>query len=92
VRIGRITIDAAERELGRHAFELLRRDGHPEHPQSTPGGPGRGDARLAAVLRHLSAFEDADGWKPARTYRSVALALIDAIWSMGVRYARFQPK
>jgi hypothetical protein len=38
------------------------------------------------VLRHLSDLEDEDGSKPAPGYRSVALALIVAIWSMGVRY------
>ncbi len=86
VRAGRITVDVAERELGRRAFELFRRDGHREHPQSATGEPGREDPRLAAVLRHLSDLEDEDGWKPAPEYDSVALALIDAIWSLGVRY------
>jgi hypothetical protein len=84
VRDGRITSDAAERELGRQAFELLLRDRHAEH--SAVGETGPRDPRLAAVLRHLSDLEDEDGWKPAPGYDSVALALIDAIWSMGVRY------
>lgn len=87
VRAGRIGVDAAERELGRQAFELLRRDPHPEHPRMASGEAGGKDPRLAAVLRHLSELEDEDGWKPAPEYRSVGLALIDAIWSMGVRYS-----
>jgi hypothetical protein len=82
---GRITIDAAERGRGRQAFELLRHDRHLEHPQSAAGEAGPKDPRLAAVLRHLSDLEDEDGWKPAPEYDSVALALIDAIWSIGVR-------
>jgi hypothetical protein len=86
VRAGRIGIDAAERELGRQAFELLGRGPHPEDRRSTPGEAGPSDPRLPPVLRHLSELEDDDGWKPAPQYRSVALALIDAVWSMGVRY------
>jgi hypothetical protein len=38
------------------------------------------------VLRHLAGLEAEDGWKPAPEYRGVALALIDAIWSINVRY------
>ena len=86
VRAGRITADAADRELGRQAFELLRPDRHPGDPPNPGGEAGPQDQRLAAVLRHLAELEDEDGWKPAPEYDSAALALIDAVWSMGVRY------
>ena len=86
VQAGRIALDVAERELGRHMFELLRRDGRLANPRVEPAVDVSAEAPLAAVLRHLSDLEAEDGWKPAPEYRSVALALIDSIWSINVRY------
>jgi len=82
VRAGRLTVAAAERQLGRRAFTVL---GDSE-AASPAAAPEPGDARLAAVLRRLADLEDDDGWRPAPEYGSVALAVIDAVWSIGVRY------
>jgi hypothetical protein len=80
-----MTIEAAEREIGRRAFEMLASE-EQRLTQSARGEAHNGPSRLAAVLRHLSGLEDQDGWKPAPEYESVALALVDSIWSIGVRY------
>ena len=88
VEEGRIPLEEAEQRLGRRAFELLA------PAEVVPGSGGRaglatsapGDGRVAAVLRHLAELGDPAEWKPAPEYRSTALAAIDAIWSIGVRY------
>lgn len=87
---GQTPLDEAERRLGCRAFELLL----PADDVLDSGGaagraaPTADDADLAAVLRHIAAtLGDPDNWKPAPEYHSTALAAIDAIWSINVRYA-----
>jgi hypothetical protein len=41
---------------------------------------------VEAVARHLEKLGDAEGWEAPTRYTSIALAVIDAIWSLGVRY------
>lgn len=42
--------------------------------------------RADRVLEHVAVLGDPAGWETATTYASLALALIDAVWSIGVRY------
>ena len=88
VREGRIPLHDAEQQLGRRAFELLLA---PDVALGASRTAARltsttASADLAAVLRHLAALGNPAGWAPAPEYRSTALAAIDAIWSIGVRY------
>lgn len=90
-RAGRLTAHEAERQLGRLAFDaLLGTDAltPPDNSDARTTGrsPSTGEERLAAVIRHLAHLEDEDGWKPAPKYDSVALAVLDSIWSIGVKY------
>jgi len=39
------------------------------------------------VLAHIAVLGDPSQWETATTYESLALALMDAVWSIGVRYA-----
>jgi len=38
------------------------------------------------MLAHIATLGDPATWEPATTYDSLAMALIDAVWSIGVRY------
>lgn len=38
------------------------------------------------LLEHIKMLGDPAGWPAATTYRSLALAVIDSLWSIGVRY------
>jgi hypothetical protein len=88
VQRGDVSVHDAERQLGRRAFErLLPADGVLESRHADAQSPSTiGDSELAAVLRHLAELGDPVDWKPAPEYRSMALSVLDAIWSIGVRY------
>jgi hypothetical protein len=51
------------------------------------GGRGESDRLLAHIAERL---DDPSGWAAPTRYESVALATIDSIWSIGVRYGRAQ--
>lgn len=77
VLAGTIERDAAERELGRRAFESLAPlTARPKAPDD-----------VAAVLRALGDLGDPSAWAPAPEYASTAISVIDSIWSIGVRYS-----
>ena len=54
--------------------------------QSALGAKASSDAS-ARVLAHMTVLGDPTRWETATTYESLALALMDAVWSIGVRYA-----
>lgn len=53
------------------------------HRRSKP----RPHPTLLRVLAHMKVLGDPTRWETATTYESLALALMDAAWSIGVRYA-----
>jgi hypothetical protein len=42
---------------------------------------------VARLVAHAEVLGDPAGWAQATTYESLALAILDAVWSIGVRYA-----
>ena len=67
--------------------EIATADGRPatRSPHVPPGAHAAGDA-AARVLAHMVVLGDPTQWETATTYASLALAVIDAVWSIGVRY------
>jgi hypothetical protein len=54
----------------------------------SPSGGAHEALDLTHVLAHVRAvLGDAEGWSAPTTYQGVAVALIDSIWSIGVRYS-----
>ena len=53
-------------------------EGSPEFIGST--------TRIDRLLEHAAVLGEPSGWAKATTYDSLALALIDSVWSPGVRY------
>lgn len=51
-----------------------------------PGTKARGE-EMDMVLEHIAVLGDPAEWAAATTYTSLALATIDSLWSIGVRYA-----
>ena len=58
----------------------------PPQPPATAPATGIASDRADRVLEHVAVLGDPAGWETATTYASLALALIDAVWSIGVRY------
>ena len=48
--------------------------------------PTRPSDPAERVLAHIAVLGDPAQWETATTYESLTLALIDAVWSIGVRY------
>jgi hypothetical protein len=45
------------------------------------------DRNVDRILEHIEVLGKPAGWASATTYPSLALAVIDSVWSIGVRYA-----
>jgi hypothetical protein len=57
-------------------------------PDDGLAGPARtADEPIATLLEHVDVLGDPAEWAAATTYSSLALAVIDSVWSIGVRYA-----
>lgn len=41
---------------------------------------------IEMLLEHIKVLGDPAGWPAATTYESIGLAIIDSLWSIGVRY------
>lgn len=54
---------------------------------SSEAAPPTVDAQVEAVVLAARAFGPPDGWPTPDGYGSLALCVLDAIWSIGVRYA-----
>lgn len=65
--------------------ELRAVGGPPATPAPTTASATQLD-RAGRVLAHIATLGDPATWEPATTYDALALALIDAVWSIGVRY------
>jgi hypothetical protein len=48
--------------------------------------PRRRAPQVAAVVAHIGVLGDPAQWEPAVEYASTAMAVIDSVWSIGVRY------
>jgi hypothetical protein len=76
-------------ELRREATARLRDYGAPSAPSDTDGAirpPQLGDDAVARLVEHLHILGPPSSWEAAVDYDSLALAIIDSVWSIGVRY------
>jgi hypothetical protein len=80
--ISTVIVEAAHSELrAANATTGLRAPTAASSPVTTP------EDAVDRLLDHVKLLGERAQWAPATTYESLALALIDAVWSIGVRYA-----
>lgn len=53
---------------------------------TAPVSSGATGEPIEMLLEHIKVLGDPAGWPAATTYASLALAVIDSLWSIGVRY------
>jgi hypothetical protein len=69
-----------ERAYGELIGQAVLDDGAAEPRSEATGEP------IEMLLEHIKVLGDPAGWPMATTYPSLALAVIDSLWSIGVRY------
>lgn len=67
------------------AYAELRRLAAPGDDTAGPSAKGTAEP-MEMLLEQIKVLGDPTGWPAATTYESLALAVIDSLWSIGVRY------
>jgi hypothetical protein len=68
-----------------HAYAELRRLAAPDDEAAGPSTKRTAEP-MEMLLEHIKVLGDPAGWPAATTYGSLALAVLDSLWSIGVRY------